>query len=463
MSIFKEPIVFVDIETTGGSYRTSQIIEFAAFRVEEDQIVDEFHSLINPGTNIPRFITNITGIRDVDVANQPYFTDIAGNMQAILKGAVFAAHNVRFDLSFVKRQLELCSDTRFNPRLFCTVRLSRALYSGMQGHSLEKIIKRHELKVDARHRAYDDARVLWDFCKLAHAEHGEEIFTAAVKKQMKSRTMPPNLDEAHVERLDDSPGVYIFQDEEGQPIYIGKSIGVKSRVKSHFSESTKITKEMKLSQGVHGLKVITTASELEALLLESQLVKELLPLYNKQLRRTKQQIILEKTADENGYARVAIVSANLSDFDDISRAYGVYATQRKAKEALLRHQHIFSICPKMLGLEKGKGACFQYHLGRCQGACIGKESADTHNKRLGVALAHSKLDSWPYESAVIIKDSAKSGIVVDRWCVVGKAVFAPSGLKVEKVKKLFDLDTYKILRSFVFSKKSKVKIMPYTS
>ncbi|MBL8158956.1 GIY-YIG nuclease family protein [Candidatus Saccharibacteria bacterium] len=464
MSIFSQPITFIDIETTGGSHRNSSILEVAAFRVEDDRVVEEFHSLVNPGTAVPYFITNITGIRTEDVADAPAFEDIAGELRAIMSGSVFAAHNVRFDLSFVKHQLELCGD-RFNPRLLCTVRLSRALYAGEKSHSLENIIRRHQLQVAARHRAYDDAKVLWEFCQLAHTEHGPELFAEAVKKQMKTQTLPPNLDAARVESLDNSPGVYIFEDEAGQPIYIGKSIKLRERVKSHFSDSTKVTKEMKISQQAHGLRVVKTAGEMEALLLESQMVKEMLPLYNQKLRRSRQQVILEKSMTPEGYVAIGPTTVNLAEMEDFSNVYGVYANRMKAKEALLRHQKTYGLCSKLLGLEKGKGACFNYHLGRCNGACVRKEEPERYNARVDDAVARSKLEGWPFESAVIISENgekpAVTGILVDQWCVIGRVSFGKGGPVIESVKRLFDMDTYKILRSFVLRQPEKVSIMPY--
>ncbi|HET9098628.1 MAG TPA: 3'-5' exonuclease, partial [Candidatus Saccharimonadales bacterium] len=154
--MFSEPVVYVDLETTGVSAQRAKIIEVGAIRVEDGEVVEEFKSFINPGAPIPYFITNITGITDADVVQAPYFEDIAYQLDQILKGAIFIAHNVRFDYSFIKNQLE-SSGYKFRPKMLCTVRLSRALYPEARGHSLEKIILRHGLRVSARHRAYDDA------------------------------------------------------------------------------------------------------------------------------------------------------------------------------------------------------------------------------------------------------------------------------------------------------------------
>src|SRR5690349_8254190 len=132
--MFKYPVVFVDIETTGGSYRTSRVLEVAAIRYENGEVVKEFSTLINPDTYIPASITSLTGITAGDVVDAPRFEDIADELFEIMDGAVFVAHNVRFDYSFLKNEFAL-SGMSFSPKLLCTVRLSRALYVQHKGHS----------------------------------------------------------------------------------------------------------------------------------------------------------------------------------------------------------------------------------------------------------------------------------------------------------------------------------------
>src|SRR5690606_35533072 len=130
-----------------------------------------------------------------DVEDAPYFEDIAAELDRIMRDAIFVAHNVRFDYSFVKRQVEAAGYT-FRPQLFCTVRMSRAMYPEHKGHSLEKIITRHGIPVASRHRAYDDALATYMYARLAIAEKGTEAFTSSLATLLKSKTLPPNLDPA---------------------------------------------------------------------------------------------------------------------------------------------------------------------------------------------------------------------------------------------------------------------------
>jgi DNA polymerase-3 subunit epsilon len=190
--MYRQPVVYVDIETTGGSPIKSNIIEIGAIRVEDGIVTDEYRSFVNPGSSVPYWITKITGIKDADLVQAPYFDEIAYQLHSILNGAIFIAHNVRFDYSFIKHQLDGCG-YEFKPKLLCTVRLSRALYPEDNGHSLEKIIKRHGILTNARHRAFDDALAIKDFAEIAFKEHGVDKFSQAVAMQVKTQTAPPNL------------------------------------------------------------------------------------------------------------------------------------------------------------------------------------------------------------------------------------------------------------------------------
>jgi DNA polymerase-3 subunit epsilon len=460
MDLYGEPVVYVDIETSGGSYDRSKIIEIAAIRVEDGQVVREFKTLLNPGTSIPYWITKLTGIQDNDVVDAPYFEDVAYELNDILDNAIFIAHNVRFDYSFIKRQLE-GSGFKYNPKLLCTVRLSRALYPEHRGHSLEKIIARHNLRVAGRHRAYDDAKAIMDFTRLAYKEHGSYNFAVAVAKQLKTRSLPPNLDESYMLDIQNKPGVYVFEDENGSPMYIGKSVNIRNRVLSHFNQDTKVSKEMKISQSTHKVRAIETRNELEALLLESKMVKELMPLHNRQLRRQRQSFVLLKDQDEHGYTTINVEAADLSTFEDISDVYGVYASRSKAKASLENKLRTFDLCPKLLGLEKTSGACFNYQLHKCKGACSGAEPTASYNSRVETALEHSKVENWKYKSPVVISTGDGTNIVVDKWVVLGYIEEVEEAEPVfRSVERRFDIDTYRILRGYIKKHINSLKIIP---
>lgn len=444
--MYEFPVVYVDIETTGGSARSSRVLEVAAIRVEPDGATREFSTLVDPEAYIPSAITQITGITAADIEGAPKFNDIADELHDILSGAVFIAHNVRFDYSFLKMEFARLG-MEFSPKLLCTVRLSRALYSLERGHSLAVLIERHQIPVLDRHRALADAQAIKYFAELAFDQHGKGLFNQMVERQLRTQYLPPNLDLEELESIGDIPGVYVFKDDIGQPLYVGKSVTLKKRILSHFRDTS--AREVKISQAVHHVETIPTGSELAALVLESKLVKDLQPLFNRQLRRIRRYALLVKDETDRGYATLAVKSGQIDSQTDLRAVYGVYETRTKAKTRVLELTRTFQLCPKLMGIEKGSGACFSYSLGRCRGACIGEEPAELYNRRFELALEHHKIATWPYQSAIAVPVNTDGDqVVIDNWIIRG--YMNAEGERVyDDGEPTFDVDEYKIIKRFL--------------
>ncbi|MFZ1250132.1 MAG: exonuclease domain-containing protein [Candidatus Microsaccharimonas sp.] len=454
--MFEYPVVFVDIETTGGSYRNSRVLEIAAVRFENGKITKQFSTLLNPETYIPSNITSLTGIHPADVEGKPLFADIVEELNEITKDAVFVAHNVRFDYSFIKQEYAMLG-MKFSPKLLCTVRLARALYSTQKGHSLAKLIERHNITVSSRHRALDDAMAMLEFTQIAFNEHGVDLFNEAVARQLKTQSLPPHLDSNQIEAIPNVPGVYIFRDETRLPLYVGKSITLKKRVMSHFQSGE--SKELKISQQVHHVETINTGSELAALILESKLIKELQPIYNRLLRRISRFAMLIRS-EQDGYLNLSVNMGKIDTDTDLSKIYGIYRNRTAAKKKIEEVTRLFNLCPKLMGVEKTNGACFSYSLGKCKGACVGKESSELYNRRVELALEHSKIPMWEYPSAVSVPINAEGeSVVVNNWIIQG-FLNAEGEMIINDVEPNFDVDEYKIIRRFLRS--NQLNIRPYS-
>jgi DNA polymerase-3 subunit epsilon len=168
------PLVFLDIETTGGSAQYARITEIGALRVENYQVVGTFKQLLNPKQHVPAFITQLTGITDEMLWDAPTFQGIANDLELFLSDAIFIAHNVNFDYSFIKMEFERLRYNFYMDRL-CTAKLSRKLYPEHASHRLDKIIERMNLKVAHRHRAFDDAEVLWKFFQSEYSRDALQL------------------------------------------------------------------------------------------------------------------------------------------------------------------------------------------------------------------------------------------------------------------------------------------------
>lgn len=458
---FQVPLVFVDIETNGLNHVRGRVIEVAAIRVEGGEVVRTFRSLIDPETELPRYITQLTGISSGDLRGAPTFDQIADELHEVLDGAIFVAHNVRFDYSFLKQEFSRCGKT-FLPKQLCTVKLSRALYPHERGHKLADLIQRHNFKVAARHRAYDDAAVLWQFIQYLAKHFPPEQIEAAIALQIRQPALPKALKPELVKGLPETTGVYIFEDAYGQPLYVGKSINIKKRVLSHFGRDHAESKEFKISQAIAQIRTQQTPGELAALLLESQLVKDLQPVYNRRLRRIEKLVLARQASTADGYHTVELHEADGIEVSQLHNILAIYTRRNKAKQSLDDMVRLYDLCPKLLGLEKSNGACFLYQLKKCRGACIGLETAETYNRRLQIAFERQRIQAWPYAGAILVSEQGSNGhhaFIIDQWCVIGEVSQEDHcEPMVKTTPKRFDLDTYKILQAFLAAKLSKLTI-----
>ncbi len=467
-SLLEQPIVFVDIETTGGSYRYSRVLEIGVVRIENGRVVREFSQLINSGTHVPEFITKLTGITNEDIQGSPSFADIAHELSDILDGAVFVAHNVHFDHNFLKMEFDRLS-APFKPSLLCTVRLSRALFPGVKGHKLQDIITRFDIPTQARHRAYDDALVLWQFTRIIYGMFDLDTIEIATKKQLKSPSIPSHLDKSLIENLPESAGVYIFEDEDLNPLYVGKSVNIKKRVMSHFSDYHGSSTELKISTQIRNIRTVRTHGELGALLTESRMIKDLQPMYNKRLRRKSRVTLALSYRDKDGYSRVKLKDADEITPEDAQNILSTYSSSGRAKLSLDATCRNFYLCPKLLNLEEANGECFMSQLKKCFGACIGTEDITRYNDRFAAAFEHSQVSEWEYGSPILIteKDATQDGsdgFVVNQWCLVQRLKDDGSGeVSTTPEPYQFDLDMYKILKNYIPKHRRHIKLFAQTT
>ena len=180
-SLLEAPLAIVDLETTGGRPAEDRVTEIAVLEVESFEVAREWSTLVNPGRAIPGAIQALTRITQEMVEGAPRFEELAAALYERLAGRVFVAHNARFDYGFLRREFERAG-IRFHARTLCTVRLSRRLYRGEGGHSLDHLIGRHGLRCSTRHRAMGDAEAAWHFLQIAAEEHGEDIVAVAARQ-----------------------------------------------------------------------------------------------------------------------------------------------------------------------------------------------------------------------------------------------------------------------------------------
>ena len=442
----------LDLETTGATPVIDRITEIALIRFENGIEVSRWQTLVNPETSIPPFIQQLTGINDAMVATAPTFKQVAGELLDYLDGTVLCAHSARFDHGFLKNEFKRMG-VDLRQKVLCTVKLSRKLYPEHRSHSLDAIMSRHELSTSARHRAMGDVEVLVAFLDSARRELGYARIEEAANNLMKGQTVPSGLDQKLLEDLPETPGVYLFYGENALPLYIGKSVNMRARVMSHFSSDHASTKDMRIGQEVKHVEWIETAGEFSALLLESRLVKERQPVYNRYLRRERQLCSWRIAESPDSKPLLTLVREEEIYPESLGQLFGTFRSKRQAVEVLRQIMEDHALCPKALGLETGNGPCFAHQLKRCKGVCVGKESTKLHFLRLQQAMATHRLKSWPYPGKIGIREhnmiNGKTALhIFEHWCHVATVEEESdlSDLLETRPTLAFDLDTYKILK-----------------
>jgi DNA polymerase-3 subunit epsilon len=462
MQLLDAPLAIVDLETTGAHPAHHRVTEIAVIEVDEGEVSGEWSTLVNPGSAIPAAIQALTGITNDMVAGAPAFGALAVELCARLAGRVLVAHNARFDYGFLKHEFERAG-LAYRARTLCTVKLSRRLYPEHARHNLDSLIERHGLQCRARHRAMGDAEAVWQFLRVAAAERGEEVLAVAARQVARQATLPAHIDRAMVDAIPDAPGVYLFYGEGKAPLYVGKSIAMRTRVLQHFGDDVRSAKGMQLAREVRRVEWQRTAGELGALLREAELVKQLLPVFNRQLRRPVELC---------GFAFDAKKLRLVQDFgaQGLPHVHGLFRSKRAALEALRGIADEHRLCLQSLGFEPArKGACFRHQIRRCAGLCAGKETSQAHHARLAAALGALKSPAWPWRGpvGVVEEDESRESTelhVIHQWCYLGTARSEDEvpGL-LEGTRRLrFDLDQYRILAKHLGARRTRVVELPCT-
>ncbi|MBU3567446.1 3'-5' exonuclease family protein [Polynucleobacter alcilacus] len=439
-------LAFVDIETTGSHFERDRITEIGIKTLASNQI-QVWEQLINPQTFIPQNIQRLTGISPQMVENQPSFDQIARELKQELEGKIFIAHNARFDYGFIKASFKRIG-IDFRPKVLCTVKLSRLLFPDQPRHNLDTIIHAHDLQVSARHRALGDADLLLQFWRVCESKFGKEKLSEVMNQLIGNPSLPPNIDKALIDSIPEGPGCYIFYGDNKIPLYIGKSISLRSRVMGHFQGALTQRKEMKLSLQVRDIDWIETSGELGALILESQLIKERMPSMNIKLRRSKDLCGWSLVEDESGVLIPTLVTHHQLVPGLQDNLYGLFYSKREAHSYLKAIAKKYHLCEALLGLEKrieGK-SCFGYQVKQCGGACLNLTPVALHNLQLKTTLEFFKVQVWPYAGPIAIKEGGEM-IVIDKWCYLGTAINEDELYELaESGEAEFDLDIYKILK-----------------
>ncbi len=251
------------------------------------------------------------------------------------------------------------------------------------------------------------------------------------------------IDPASLAALPRGPGVYIFKGEGRLPLYIGKSVDIRSRVLAHLRAED----EAAMLAQARRVDFIETAGEIGALLLEARLIKAQSPLFNIRLRRLRQLCVIALKPQAVGL-QAQIVSGRDVALGRVDGLYGLFSSVHSAQAKLRELADLHGLCLGLLGLEKiGPRGCFGLQVKSCAGACVGREDRHAHDQRLLAAVMDLQVHAWPHAGAVDVVEQRGDWVQRHRiqdWRHLG--TWCSRAQQFEALDQPgFDLDTYKIL------------------
>lgn len=191
---------------------------------------------------------------------------------------------------------------------------------------------------------------------------------------------------AELKKLPESPGVYIMRDKTDDIIYVGKAKILKNRVRQYFQNSANHSLKVKqMVSNIDHFEYIVTGSEVEALILENNLIKKHNPKYNILLKDDKTYPYIKVTTNEM-FPRVFVTRKLLKDKN---KYFGPFTNSSAVKENIALIDKIWQVrrCSKIFPRDIGKGRpCLNYHIGQCKAVCTGKVSEEEYNKMIGEIL-----------------------------------------------------------------------------
>ncbi len=307
--------VVIDLETTGASPRDCAITEVAAARYEGGVCTGTFSTLVNPGVEIPPFITYLTGITESMIGPAPRIETVLPALLEFIGGAVLVGHNVRFDIAFLDAALRAHDYPTLSHRRIDTCSLARRLVrSEVANCKLGTLAAHFAFAHQPTHRALADVRATADllFFLLERAA-GYGVLGLDDLSELPAINRHPQAHKlALTNDLPRRPGVYVFRDRGGTIVYVGKATNLRARVRSYFSTDDR-RKIGPMLEILHRIDHIECATAFEAAVLEVRLIQRELPRFNRQAKLWTQYAYIRIAVHSPKYAITTTRDANLTD------------------------------------------------------------------------------------------------------------------------------------------------------
>src|SRR5215207_5252832 len=379
--------VAVDTETNGQPRERCELTEVGAVLVGGGELHDRWSSLVGVSEPLGRGIQRFTGITQAMVDEAPPPAAVLPELAERLKGRVLVAHSARFDVGVLRQAFERAELEWPEPPVICTVALARRFAPLQRRRGLATLAAALGIDVETTHRALPDAetcaRVLCALLpRLAANARTVKDGLALLRPRKPPKAKPPGARRSRDERPDLSglpkdPGVYIFRDADGRPLYVGKSVCLRTRARAHFTTPVAWT-----GQAEH-VDYQPTESELGALVLENRLIKALRPPGN---------TLLKKQADGYVYLRCRldipfpILEVAREPAAGNAVCIGPVRGRAAAAELVEQLNSLFGLrhCGRSMPRREHPSAYGQ--MGRCLSPCLHDLDPNVYRERLDAAL-----------------------------------------------------------------------------
>ncbi|HET7304275.1 MAG TPA: DEDD exonuclease domain-containing protein [Segeticoccus sp.] len=393
--------VVVDLETTGGSPAGAHITEVGAVKVRAGEVLGEFQTLVRPSEPIPAFISVLTGITNQMVAGSPRIDTVLPAFLEFAHGCVLVAHNAPFDISFLKAAAAQTGHVWPGHRVVDTAQLARQLVTRDEAPNRKLATLAHLFGATTTpdHRALHDARATVDVLHAMLARVGNlGVTTIEELASYSGRVTPAQRRKRFLaDDLPTAPGVYIFKDGQGHPLYVGTSTNIRRRVRSYFTASEQRTRMAEMVGIAESITPIVCQTPLEAEVRELRLIAEHQPRYNRRSRRPDRMPWVKLTAEP--FPRLSIVR---DVRDDGARYVGPFSSRGAAEAAVAAVHEVVPLrqCTKRLSRNGGSSACVLAEMGRCGAPCTGEQTVEEYARVVEQAAAALTGDARPVVRAL---------------------------------------------------------------
>ena len=377
----------VDTETNGLARERCELTEVGAVLVGGGDLHDRWESLVGVSQPLGRGIQRFTGITQSMVDYAPPPEAVLPELAAQLRGRVLVAHNARFDERVLRQAFARAALDWPDPPVLCTVALARRFAPLQQRRGLAALADGLGIEVAATHRALPDAETCARvFCALFGRLSANALTIGDALALLRPRKAPrqaPAKQKAGKQRPDLSslpkdPGVYIFRDADGRPLYVGKSVCLRTRARAHFTQPSTWTGQAEL------VDYQATRSELGALLLENRLIKALKPPGNVQLKREADGYVYLRCRLDIPYPILEVAPQPVAGN---AVCVGPVRGRAAAQELVEQLNSLFELRHCGRGMPRRAHPSAYGQMGRCLSPCLGDLDPNLYRERLDAALA----------------------------------------------------------------------------